>query len=84
MGQPSGWSEHGLPCYSSGTAPSFLWTENQLRDHGLAPTGGCCALVESQYGPAALYLITETALAVPRAWPPVRPAVLPATREVRS
>jgi hypothetical protein len=58
MGQPSGWSEQGLPSYSSRTAPSFSWTDNQLRDHGLVPTGGCCAFVESQYVPAALYLIT--------------------------
>ena len=79
MGQPSGWSEQGLPCYSSGTAPSFLWTENQLREQGLVPAGGCCALVESQYGPAALYLITESALADPRAWPPVQPAAATGT-----
>jgi hypothetical protein len=74
MRQPPGWSEHGLPCLSSGTAPPFLWPEKQLREHGLIPGGGRGALVESQYGPAALYLITDTALADPRAWPSVRPA----------
>ncbi|MEV0074336.1 MULTISPECIES: hypothetical protein [unclassified Amycolatopsis] len=75
MAQPSAWSQSGRPCYRTGSAPSFLWTEKQLRDHGLRPaTGAADAFVESQHGPAALYLITACELDDPHAWPPIRPA----------
>ncbi len=70
-----GWAPNGAPCFASGTAPSFLWMEKQLREHGLRPaTGVADAFVQSQHGPAALYLITTCVLENPDAWPPLRPA----------
>ncbi|WP_410646508.1 hypothetical protein [Amycolatopsis sp. cmx-4-54] len=52
-----------------------MWTEKQLRDHGLRPSAGVAdAFVWSQYGPAALYLITTCELDGTEAWPPPRPA----------
>lgn len=67
------WTPSGLPCYRVGQAPPFLWTESQLRAIELRAGGGPCAFVDSQYGPAALYLITDAALADPDSWPPARP-----------
>ncbi|MGX7829632.1 hypothetical protein ACTG9Q_31540 [Actinokineospora sp. 24-640] len=38
-----------------------------------APSGGNpCAYVDSQYGLAALYLVTDAVLVDPRSWPPTR------------
>ncbi|MFI6031636.1 hypothetical protein [Amycolatopsis magusensis] len=75
MGQPMGWSPNGKPCYASGAAPAFLWTEKQLHEHGLRPaTGEADAFVQSQHGPAGLYLITACVLEDTPAWPPPRPA----------
>lgn len=73
MSTPYTWTPHGLPCYHVGQAPPFLWTENQLRAMQLRSGGGPCAYVDSQYGPAALYLITDAVLLDPRSWPPARP-----------
>lgn len=70
---PYEWTPHGLPCYRSQAAPAFLCTETQLRGLGLAPGGAPCAYVDSQYGPAALYLVTEAQLAQPEKWPPSHP-----------
>jgi hypothetical protein len=73
--QPIGWSPAGAPCYASGFAPAFLFTEKQLREHGLRPPAGAAdAFVQSQHGPAALYLITACVLEDAGAWPPPRPA----------
>ncbi|TCO58334.1 hypothetical protein [Actinocrispum wychmicini] len=74
MSVPYDWTPHGLPCYHANQAPGFLRTQSQLEEMGLRPTGGACAYVDSQYGPAALYLITDSTLANPRSWPPTRPS----------
>ena len=43
-----------------------MFTERQLREQfDLRPGGPYRAFVESQYGPAALYLITEADIADP-------------------
>lgn len=73
MGAPYEWSATGLPCYRSGQAPPFLCTLGQLADLGLRSTGGQAAFVDSQHGDVALYMITETELASPNAWPPAKP-----------
>jgi hypothetical protein len=71
---PYTWTPNGVPCFRVGQAPPFLWTESQLRAVDLRPGAGpCAAFVESQYGPAALYLITDAILADPGRWPPARP-----------
>ncbi|WP_143132619.1 hypothetical protein [Amycolatopsis rubida] len=70
-----GWSPTGAPCYASGAAPAFLWTEKPLREQGLRPAAGAAdAFVQSQHGLAALYLIAACVLDNPAAWPPPRPA----------
>lgn len=46
---------------------------SQLADMGLRSTGQIVALVDSQYGPAALFLLTETGLLPGCSWPPVNP-----------
>ncbi|WP_329052980.1 hypothetical protein OG738_09700 [Amycolatopsis sp. NBC_01488] len=73
MGTPYDWSTIGLPCYRVGQAPPFLRTIAQLTELGLRPTGNRAAFVDSQHGDAALYLITETKLLNPDAWPLVKP-----------
>ncbi len=70
---PYKWTQHGLPCYRSQAAPPFLCTESQLRGLGLVPGTSPCAYVDSQYEPAALYLITEAELSQHHQWPPRRP-----------
>ena len=70
---PYEWTPHGLPCYRVGQAPPFLQTDGQLRALELRAGGGPCAYVDSQHGPAALYLITDAVLAAPSSWPPSRP-----------
>ncbi|MEU3767904.1 hypothetical protein AB0E55_22870 [Amycolatopsis keratiniphila] len=77
MPTPYGWSETGLPCYRPGAAPPFLRTTNQLADMGLRSTGRTAAFVDSQYGPAALFLLTETDLLPGTLWPPATPADQP-------
>ncbi|UMO99960.1 hypothetical protein [Amycolatopsis sp. EV170708-02-1] len=67
-------SETGLPCYRPGAAPPFLRTTNQLEDMGLCSTGRTAAFVDSQYGPAALFLLTETDLLPGTTWPPIMSA----------
>ncbi|WP_161780834.1 hypothetical protein [Amycolatopsis orientalis] len=46
---------------------------SQLADMGLRSTGQIVAFVDSQYGPAALFLLTETDLLPGCSWPPVNP-----------
>lgn len=63
-----------MPCFGVSQAPPFLWTESQLRAVQLRPgEGPCAAFVDSQHGPAALYLITDAVLTDPASWPPARP-----------
>lgn len=71
---PYEWTPTGLPCFRSQQAPPFLKTRDQLAELGLVPGGPHCALVDSSYDPARLYLITEATLAEPESWPPRRPA----------
>lgn len=73
MQTPYEWTPLGLPCYRVGEAPPYLVTQSQLRGLGLVAGDGPCAYVDSQHGPAALYLITAAVLANPGSWPPVRP-----------
>lgn len=70
---PYEWTPLGLPCYRVGDAPRFLVTQSQLEGFGLRAGDGPCAYVDSQHGPAALYLITDAVLANPNGWPPARP-----------
>jgi hypothetical protein len=54
-------THQNLPLYPPGAAPRYMFTERQLREQfDLRPGGPCRAVVESQYGPAALYLITQS------------------------
>ncbi len=71
MMTPYEWSATGLPCYRAGQAPPFLRTASQLEELGLRPIGRQAAVVDSQHGDAALYLLTETELLNRIVWPPV-------------
>ena len=68
--QPYDWTPSGLPCYRSGEAPRFLVMRSDLTARGLIPRSAPVAQVDSQHGPAALYLITDSTFSEPDAWPP--------------
>ncbi len=65
-GQPT---HRDLPLYSSGHAPPFLFTNTQLENIELRPGAPVRAYVESNHGPAALYLVTEARLIDPERFP---------------
>lgn len=70
--EPYDWTPSGQPCYRLRQAPRFLATRSDLADLGLVATSSPAAYVDSQYGLAALYVLPDTELADPGAWPPRR------------